>query len=95
MLQRVAGERLWWRVGTSPAFQPVMCSYLILSMTDGFGLFYISESKNRGFVFEKQIKIRELAVWVIRKHGRTSSFPETTGKEPTVRKAFFFIFQNI
>jgi hypothetical protein len=58
-------------------------------MTDCFGLFYISESKNHGFVFEKQIKIRELSVWVIRKHGRTSSFPETTGTEPTVRKAFF------
>jgi hypothetical protein len=59
-------------------------------MTDCFGLFYISESKNHGFVFEKQIQIRELSVWVIRKHRRTSSFPETTGKEPMVRKAFFF-----
>jgi len=58
-------------------------------MTDCFGLFYISESKNHGFVFEKQIKIRELSVWVSRKHQRTSSFHETTGKELTVTKAFF------
>jgi hypothetical protein len=63
-------------------------------MTDCFGLFYISESKNHGFVLEKQIKIRELPVWVIQKHGSTSSFHETTGTEPTVRKAFFFEFQN-
>jgi hypothetical protein len=59
-------------------------------MTDCFGLFYISESKNHGFVFEKQIKIRQLSVWVIRKHQRTSIFHETTGKEATGRKAFFF-----
>jgi len=59
-------------------------------MTDCFGLFYISESKNHGFVFEKQIKIRELSDWVIPKHRRTSSFQETTGKEPTVRKTFFW-----
>jgi hypothetical protein len=59
-------------------------------MTDCFGLFYISESKNHGFVFEKQIKIRELSDWVIGKHRRTSSFHETTGKEPTVRKVFFW-----
>jgi hypothetical protein len=63
-------------------------------MTDCFGLFYISESKNHGFVFQKQIKIRELSVWVIRKHQRTSSFHETTGKEPTVRKAFFFLISK-
>jgi hypothetical protein len=58
----VAGRRLWWRVGTRPGFKPVMCSYLIFQMTDCFGLFYISESKNCGFVFEKKIKIRELSV---------------------------------
>jgi len=58
-------------------------------MTDCFGLFYISESKNRGFVVEKKIKIRELSVWVSRKHQRTSSFQEPTGKELTGRKAFF------
>jgi hypothetical protein len=59
-------------------------------MTGCFGLFYISEAKNHGFVFDKQIKIRELSVWVIQKHQRSSSFHETTEKEPTVRKAFFF-----
>jgi hypothetical protein len=63
-------------------------------MTDCFGLFYLSESKNRGFVFEKQIKIRQLSVWVSRKHQRTSSFHETTGKELTVRKAFFFLISK-
>jgi hypothetical protein len=61
MLEMVAGEKLWWRVGTSSGFKPVMCSYLIFQMTDCFGLFYISESKNCGFFF----KIRELSVWVI------------------------------
>jgi hypothetical protein len=59
-------------------------------MTDCFGLFYISESKNHGFAFEKQIKIRELSLWVTRKHQRISSFHETTGKKSKVRKALFF-----
>jgi len=59
-------------------------------MTDSFGLFYILESKNHGFVFEKQITSGELSVWVSRKHQRTSSFHEPTGKELTGRKAFFF-----
>jgi len=45
--------------------------------------------KERKKVFEKQIKIKQLSVWVIRKHQRTSSFHETPGKEPTVRKVFF------
>jgi hypothetical protein len=58
-------------------------------MTDCFGLFYISESKNHGFVSEKQIKIRELRVWVIQKHQRTSSFHETTGKKTDSYNSFF------
>ncbi len=53
-------------------------------------IYRISESKNHGFVFEKQIKIRELSVWVIRKYQRISSFHETTGKESKVSKGFFF-----
>jgi hypothetical protein len=53
-------------------------------MTDCFGLFYISESKNHGLVFEKQIKIRQLSVW-----GNIKEPAVSTGKEPTVRKTFF------
>ncbi len=37
-------------------------------------------------------KIREL--WVFQKHEGTSSSHERTGKESTVRKAFFFQFQK-
>jgi hypothetical protein len=44
-------------------------------MTDCFGLFYISEPKNRGFVFEKKIKIRELSVWVISETPKNQQFP--------------------
>jgi len=44
-------------------------------MTDCFGLFYISESKNGGFVVEKKIKIRELSVWVIWKTSKNQQFP--------------------
>jgi len=49
-------------------------------MTDCFGLFYISESKNRGFVVEKKIKIRELLVWVI----------SETSKNQQLEKLLFF-----
>jgi hypothetical protein len=44
-------------------------------MTDCFHLFYISESKNRGFVVEKKIKIRELSVWVISETSKNQEFP--------------------
>jgi hypothetical protein len=83
----VAGGKLWWRVGTSSGFKPVMCSYLIFQMTDYFGLFYISESKELWIFFSK---LENCRFGLFQKHQRTSSFHEGTGKEPTVRKAFFF-----
>jgi len=60
-------------------------------MTDCFRLFYISESKNRGFVVEKKIKIRELSVWVISETSKNQQFPmKKLAKNQQLEKLFFF-----
>jgi hypothetical protein len=40
-----------------------------------FSFIYISDSKNRGFVVEKKIKIKELLVWVISETSKNQQFP--------------------
>jgi hypothetical protein len=56
-------------------------------MTDCFRLFYISESKNRGFVVEKKFKIRELSVWVNIKGPAVSM--KKLAKNQQIEKIFF------
>jgi hypothetical protein len=56
-------------------------------MTDCFGLFYISESKNRGFFF----KIRELSVWVISETSKNQQISmKELAKNQQLEKLFFF-----
>jgi len=55
---------------------PSNAQFLSTQRDTMFALIYkISESKNRGFVVEKKIKIRELLVWVISETSKNQEFP--------------------
>jgi len=58
-------------------------------MTDCFGLFYISESKNHGFVFEKQIKVEDCQFGLVGNIKEPAVSMKHLAKNPQLEKFSF------